>query len=73
MGDVFAYAREGKLQLLLAVSKGNDWNVDAIDGDERTCLHWATQGGHKDIVVALLEMKANVNTKDDEVWVHPKV
>jgi hypothetical protein len=45
--DVFAYAREGKLQLILVSSQqpGFDWN--AVDADGRTMLHWAVASGQR--------------------------
>ncbi len=66
--DVFAYAREGKLQLINAVASQPGFDVNAVDDDERTMLHWAVVAGHREVVSALLERGARVDTKDDAGW-----
>ncbi len=61
--DIWAYAREGKLQLIRACAQQPGFDVNAVDDDQRTMLHWGVTQGHKDVVVALLEMKASQPAK----------
>ena len=42
--------------------------VNAIDADKRTALHWAAAGGHLAIVEYLIEKGAQVETFDNCGW-----
>lgn len=66
----FAYARDGQLGLLTMVIKQEpNFDVNAVDEDGRTLLHWASGSGHLEIVESLLaNFKANPNTHDEEGW-----
>ena len=52
------------MQLLLG--KGADANAE--DQGRRTPLHLAAQGGHQEVVEALLKAGAEVNAVDGEGW-----
>jgi 26S proteasome non-ATPase regulatory subunit 10 len=66
----FAYAREGQFGLLNMTLKAEvDLDINAVDEDGRTLLHWASSAGNLEIVEHLLTAyKANPNTKDEENW-----
>ncbi|OQR92715.1 26S proteasome non-ATPase regulatory subunit [Achlya hypogyna] len=48
------------------VSIGCD--VNALDDDERTALHWAAAGGHTEIAELLADHKSKINHQDDSGW-----
>ncbi len=66
----FAYARDGQLGLLTgALRSETGLKIDEVDEDGRTLLHWASSGGHLDMVELLLTTyKADPNTADEEQW-----
>ncbi|PQE14100.1 ankyrin repeat-containing protein [Rutstroemia sp. NJR-2017a BVV2] len=56
------YGQKVALQLFL----DNGADVNALDTDERSALHWAAEGGQLEIVHLLLAKGANINTVDKE-------
>ncbi len=69
----FAYARDGQLGLLKMVlsQEGASVDVNAVDEDGRTLLHWASGAGHLEVVEYLLSVfgaSVSANTADEEGW-----
>jgi len=52
----------------LAPKLGNVDELDPNDNTKRTALLWATIGGHRDAVKALLDAQANPDVTDAEGW-----
>ena len=44
----------------------NGADVNAVDKDKWTALHYAAQNGHVDVVKVLLQNGANVNAVDEQ-------
>lgn len=55
-----SWSREKMVDILIEMKA----NVNAVDKDERTPLHWAAGYGRKEIVKALINAEANVNAQD---------
>ncbi|WP_353280887.1 ankyrin repeat domain-containing protein [Wolbachia endosymbiont (group B) of Tholera decimalis] len=55
-----SWSREKMVDILIGMKA----NVNAVDKDERTPLHWAAGYGRKEIVKALINAEANVNAQD---------
>lgn len=55
-----SWSREKMVDILIEMNA----NVNAVDKDERTPLHWAAGYGRKEIVKALINAEANVNAQD---------
>ena len=56
-------ARNGDLEKVKTLLKDNPDLVSSKDKWDRTPLHWAAFGGHKDVATLLLASKAEVNAK----------
>lgn len=59
---IHEYAKLGDLKALKRVLKKN--NVDILDSDENTPLHYAAQYGQEEVAEYLLKLQANVNAAD---------
>lgn len=55
-----SWSREKMVDILIGMKA----NVNAVDKDERTPLHWAANYDRKEIVEALINAEANVNAQD---------
>ena len=54
----------GIAEIVAALLKTREWDVNATDSDERTALAWAARRGHDEVVNMLLEREGiNVETK----------
>ncbi len=58
-------ARNGHTEIVKVLLQSNA-EVDAVDKNKKTPLHWAAEKGCKEIVSALIEKEANVNAKDQD-------
>ncbi|WP_264687200.1 ankyrin repeat domain-containing protein [Wolbachia endosymbiont (group B) of Rhopobota naevana] len=57
-----SWSREKMVDILIEMKA----NVNAVDKDERTPLHWAAGYGRKEIVKALINAEVNVNAVDKD-------
>ncbi|BET33462.1 ankyrin repeat domain-containing protein [Wolbachia pipientis] len=57
-----SWSREKMVDILIGMKA----NVNAVDKDERTPLHWAAGYGRKEIVKALINAEVNVNAVDKD-------
>jgi ankyrin repeat protein len=65
-GEIHDAAQDGALRKVKALLKDDPDLVFSRDRDGMTPLHWAEQGGHKDMAALLLANHAEVNTKDNK-------
>ncbi|TDL25830.1 ankyrin [Rickenella mellea] len=61
-------AMNNQLSLLRALVEENPDLVNALDSDGRTPLHWAASSGSKDIVIYLIDHKAEIDKQDSSGW-----
>ncbi|KAH0585571.1 hypothetical protein H2248_008801 [Termitomyces sp. 'cryptogamus'] len=61
-------AQNKQLSLLRALVAENTKDVNCLDQDERTPLHWAASSGAIDIVRFLIDQKAEVDKPDISGW-----
>ncbi|KAI0295919.1 ankyrin repeat-containing domain protein [Multifurca ochricompacta] len=66
--SVHSAAQNNQLSLLRSLVLENPASVNAVDSDTRTPLHWASSGGHLDVVTYLLTNGAEVDKADDNGW-----
>ena len=59
-------AFKGDLEYVKACVESDPRYVEAVDGFGKTLLHYAAEGGHKELVAYLLEHGANVNAQDGD-------
>ena len=55
MKNIFKEAFEGSL-----MEKDFPLNINELDNEQRTILHWACSGKHVDLVESILKLDANV-------------
>jgi ankyrin repeat protein len=67
-GEIHDAARDGNLEKVKALLKGNPDLVFSKDDQGETPLHFAANLGHKDVVEFLLAKKADVNAKANNGW-----
>jgi hypothetical protein len=65
-GEIHDAARNGDLEKVKTLLKDNPDLVSSKDKWDRTPLHWAAVGGHKDVAELLLTNKAEVNATNNE-------
>lgn len=58
-------AFKGDLGFIQTCVESDPRYLEAVDNQGRTLLHYAAEGGHKDIVTYLLEKGADINAEDD--------
>ncbi|PRP78811.1 ankyrin repeat-containing protein [Planoprotostelium fungivorum] len=66
--DIWEAAREGGLLEVQSFIDVKGIEVDGIDPDRRTALHWAAAGGHNEIVKYLLSRGAARDPVDEDGW-----
>ena len=62
--EVHDAARKGDLAKIKGLLEGSPALLEARSENEKTPLHFAAQGGHREIVELLLEKGADVNVKN---------
>ncbi|KAI8989477.1 26S proteasome non-ATPase regulatory subunit 10-like protein [Pilobolus umbonatus] len=68
MFTVYQAAYEGKLFIVQQMIDRDASLLYKQDEDCRGALHWASSGGHVDIVVYLLNKGVSINAQDDAGW-----
>jgi ankyrin repeat protein len=64
-GPIHDAARDGDLQKVKTLLKGNPDLVFSKDNNGNTPLHWAAHGGHRDVAEFLMANKAEVNAQNE--------
>ena len=67
-GEIDAAARDGDLGKVQALLKVDPHLVFSKDNHDKTPLHFAADGGHKDVAQLLLANGADANAKDKNGW-----
>ena len=67
-GEIYDAAVAGELGKVHALINSNPDLVLSKDNQDRTPLHFAAVGGHKDVAALLLASGADVNAKDKNGW-----
>lgn len=65
IGKLCELCAQGKMERVEAALASDPDLVHASDKDGMTCLHWASDRGHADIVRALIALNCDVNQQDD--------
>lgn len=62
------WRRQDQLSLIRSLINEDPKQVNAVDVDERTPLHWAASSGSLDIARYLIDQKAEVDKPDGSGW-----
>lgn len=66
MGLIHWAADRGNLEILKLILSQKDIDINLVDGEHQTALHYASSCGHKSCVALLLKHSADKNIKDDD-------
>ncbi|TNN11435.1 Phosphatidate phosphatase LPIN3 isoform 1 [Schistosoma japonicum] len=64
--SIFSLIKQHDLESLIRLLSVNCNEVNSLDKNEMTPLHWASDRGFSDMVSTLIKYNANVNSKDSE-------
>ncbi|KAH8850731.1 Acyl-CoA-binding domain-containing protein 6 [Schistosoma japonicum] len=64
--SIFSLIKQHDLESLIRLLSVNCNEVNSLDKNEMTPLHWASDRGFSDMVSTLIKYNANINSKDSE-------
>uniref|UniRef100_A0A1B6DTF8 Uncharacterized protein n=2 Tax=Clastoptera arizonana TaxID=38151 RepID=A0A1B6DTF8_9HEMI len=64
---IFTYAYEGKIDFIKEQVSANSNLVTATDNNQRMLIHWASLGGHTELVSLLINYKSPIDPEDDNM------
>eukprot|EP00057_Strongylocentrotus_purpuratus_P031217 XP_783927.4 PREDICTED: acyl-CoA-binding domain-containing protein 6 [Strongylocentrotus purpuratus] len=64
--SIFDWCKEGDVDQVRLLLSNEGTNIEQVDEDGLTLLHWACDRGHLEVVTLLLEREVNVNALDQD-------
>jgi 26S proteasome non-ATPase regulatory subunit 10 len=65
---IFQSAYKGEVSVVQNYLKNSTKDINAVDQDQRTLLHWACSGRYVDLAEFLIQQKIDVDKQDESGW-----